>query len=58
MFGHKWGDEYKILFVGLRTEELGLDTGKDVEGLELGLIKMGRPGKESSKAIFSLTVGE
>jgi len=25
------GDEYKILFVGLRTEELGLDTGKEGE---------------------------
>jgi hypothetical protein len=29
------GDEYKILFVGLRTDELGLDTGKEVEGLGL-----------------------
>ena len=31
------GEEYKILFVGLKTDELGLDTGKEVEGLGLGL---------------------
>lgn len=40
MFGRFWGDGYKILFVGLRTDELGLDTGKEVEGLGLGLIEI------------------
>jgi hypothetical protein len=45
VFGQKWGDEYKILFVGLRTDELGLDTGKEVEGL--GLIEIAGPVKSS-----------
>ena len=40
------GDGYKNLFVGLRTDELGLDTGKEVEGL--GLIKIAGPVKSSS----------
>ena len=35
VFSRFGGDEYKILFVGLRTDELGLDTGKEVEGLGL-----------------------
>ena len=39
------GDEYKILFVGLRTDELGLDTGKEGEGL--GLIEIAGPVKSS-----------
>jgi hypothetical protein len=41
VFGQKWGDEYKILSVGLRTDELGLDTGKGMEGL--GLIEIPGP---------------
>ena len=44
----KGGDEYKILFVGLRMDELGLDTGKEVEGLGLGLIEIAGPVKSSS----------
>ena len=40
------GDDYKILFVGLRTDELGLDTGKEVEGL--GLIERAGPVKSFS----------
>jgi hypothetical protein len=35
---NRGGDEYKILFVGLRTDERGLDNGKEVEGL--GLIEI------------------
>ena len=42
------GDEYEILFVGLRTDEPGLDTGKEVEGLGLGLIGIGRSVKKFS----------
>lgn len=42
------GDEYKKLFVGLRTDELGLDTGKEVEGVGLGRIEIEGPVKSSS----------
>ena len=34
------GGEYKIWFGGLRTDGLGLDAGKEVEGLGLGLIEI------------------
>jgi hypothetical protein len=37
------GNEYKILFVGLRTNEIELNTGKEVEGL--GLIEIADPVK-------------
>jgi hypothetical protein len=40
------GNEYKILFVGLRTDELALETGKEVEGL--GLIEIPGPVKSFS----------
>ena len=39
MFGQFWGDEYKILSVGLWGDGLGLDTGKEVKKLGLGLIE-------------------
>ena len=37
MFSRFWGEEYKILFVGLWTDEFRLDSGKEAEGLGLGL---------------------
>ena len=43
------GDEYKILFVGLRTDELGSDIGKEVEGLGLGLIEIA--GRENRRIL-------
>jgi hypothetical protein len=42
------GIEEKILFAGLKKDDLGLDTGKEVEGLELGLIEIAGPVKSSS----------
>ena len=45
MFSRFWGDEYKILFVGIRRDKLGLDTEKEVEGL--GLIEIAGPVKSS-----------
>ena len=40
------GDEYEILFVGLRTAELGLDNGKGAEGLDM--IEIAGPVKSFS----------
>ncbi len=41
----------KILFVGIRTDELGLDTGEEVEGLGLGLIEIAGPVKSPSRSL-------
>jgi hypothetical protein len=40
------GDNYKILFAGLRTDDLGLDTGEEVKGL--GLIERAGPVRSYS----------
>jgi hypothetical protein len=46
VFFKNGGSGYKILFVGLRPDELWLDTGKKVEGV--GLIEIAGPVKSPS----------
>ena len=49
------GERDKILFVGLRTDEVGLDTGKEMEGLSL--IEIAGPVKSFSSKIVEAESG-